>query len=234
MSVMKKIFLFIALIVFLSAAAPFSHPLSASAEDAPQYAVADARNVWFYAEPDEESGLFILPYTYYVLVLAEGTAFCAVRYLDDAAPYKSVTGYCKTEELTFVDFIPERPWLRKQITATYSLAGTAGVALGNGSFNTVEKTFLYYGTSYSGTARFYYVLCDGVFDYIPAAEEIAYDLNVDYLTVPAAPPAEEPSEERSSPSALQIAVVCITVAAVCAVAAFVLRGKKAPAPQDDF
>ena len=174
---MKKFVLFIALLFLLSAAAPFPQPIASAEETAPRYAVADAENVWFYTEPNEECGLFILPYTYYVLVLSQGASFCAVRYLDDAPPYKSVTGYCKTDDLVFVDFVPERPWLRKQITATYSLSLPGGVTLGNGSFNEVEKTFLYYGTSYSGTARFFYVLSDGVFDFIPATEEIVYDLN---------------------------------------------------------
>lgn len=228
---MKKLFLFISFLILLSAVC-FPQPVSASAEESvPQYAVADGKSIWFYSEPNEESGLFILPYTYYVLVISEGQTYCAVRYLDDVSPYKAITGYCKTEELTFVDFIPERPYLRKELTVTYSITNSSGFTMGNGSFDTLEKTYLFYGTSYLGTARFYYVYSDGVFDYIPATQEITYELNTDYLTAAAAGTDSDAEPSAEGVSVLQIVVICLIVAAVVAVALFVLRGKK-PVPQD--
>lgn len=205
-------------------------PLSVHAsEEKERYAVAAQEGVWFYAAENEESGLFQIPYTYYVRVLREGTLFTAVRYLDDAAPYRAVTGFCKTEDLTFVDFIPTRPYLRREITVVYNIAGEA--LMGGGSFDKLEKTFVYYGTSYSGTARFYYVMADGIFDYIPATQEIIFELNTDYLapSVETAPPAPA----TSAPSARQVIVICAVGVALIAMAALVLRGKR-PAPAEEF
>lgn len=228
---MKKLFFLIAVLFLGAAAIPTAPPTHASAEEEiPLYAVADDSDVWFYTEPNEESGLFLIPYTYYVLVLSRGETFCAVRYLEDVAPYQAVTGYCKTEQLTFVDFVPSRPWLKKQLTVSYRLESAAGGTMGNGSFDVLEKTFLYYGTSYSGTARYYYVLADGVFDYIPAIEDVDYELNTDYQTVVVSEPVPEP-EETANVSALQIIVASLAIAAVVVIAVFVLRGKKT-APQD--
>lgn len=235
MSAMKKLFLLTAMLLFTVCTTAGLPLVAANAEESPLYAVADGKDVWFYAEENEESGLFVIPYTYYVLVLRYGETFCSVQYLEDSSPYRAVTGYCKTADLTFVDFIPARPYLRYEFTVTYTLANTSFVTMGNGSFNTVSKTFVYYGTSCFGTARFHYVYSDGIFDYIPASEEIVYDLNTDYLSVGAAEPVDPPIEEpaaSSTPSALQIAVVCLTVAAVAAIGFFVLHGKKASVPQE--
>ncbi len=205
---------------------------TAHGEEEPRYAVAATADVWFYAAENEESGLFLLPYTYYVRVIREGVLYSAVQYLDDVAPYKSVRGFCKTEDLTFVDFIPERPYLRREIKLTYTLG--SGNGMGGGAFDTVERTFVYYGTSYAGTARYYYVFADGVFDYVPATQEIFFDLNTDYLQSSAEElPPEETPEETPAPDALKIAIICAAAAAAVLVAVFVLHGKKpAPLPQE--
>ncbi len=214
-------------------------PLPASAEEtAPEprevYAVAARADVWLYAEENEDSGLFLLPYTYYVRVLERGEEYSAVVYGEDAAPYRTVEGYCKTDMLTFVDFVPERPFLKLEVTVTYTVPGSSS-QMGNGTFDEIERTFHYYGTSYLGTQRYFYVLSDGVFDYIPAARDVNYELNTDYLTETVAPaPEEEPTAEPSSGlSALEIAALVLGVVAVAAIAFFVLRGRKSPAPSDE-
>ena len=185
----------------------------ARADGAEQYAVAAREDVWFYAAENEESGLFLLPYTYYV-----------VQYLDDVAPYRAITGFCKTDALTFVDFVPARPYLRREISVTYSVAGEG--RMGGGAFDKIEKRFVYYGTSFSGTARFFYVYADGVFDYVPATQDILFELNTDYLKPVSG--TQEPSEgaPSSAPSPVQIAVICAAVFALVAIAVFVLRGKR--------
>ena len=140
----------------------------AASPAAEEYAVAARNDVWLYSEENEDSGLFLLPYTYYVRVLERGEEYSAVVYGEDAAPYRTVEGYCKTDLLTFVGFIPERPFLKLEVTVTYTVPG-ASSQMGNGTFDEIERTFHYYGTSYLGTQRYFYVLSDGVFDYIPAA-----------------------------------------------------------------
>lgn len=234
MTPMKRFLLIAAL---LALCAPFFLPFGKEAEaEELTYAVADGKEIWFYAEADENTGLFIIPYTYYVIVLDYGAPFCAVQYFDDVSPYKAVKGYCKTEELTFVDFVPARPFLRVELTYTYQLSVSSSVTMGSGTFNTVEKTFVYYGTSYLGTARFHYVSSGGIFDYIPAAQEITYELNTDYLTETVVAPAveEEETAETSSPTPLQIALICLAGVAACAIVFFVLRGKKPPVREAEF
>ncbi len=222
------------LLAALAAAALFLFPapLGARADEAERYAVAAATDVWFYAAENEESGLFVLPYTYYVRVLKEGAVFSYVQYLDDEAPYKAIRGYCKTEDLTFVDFIPERPYLKREITVSYTVANTGDSLMGGGSFDKLEKSFVFYGTSYLGTARFFYVYADGTFDYVPATQEIVYEYNTDYLEDVSGGAPAEPEPPAGSLSGVQIAVICAIAAALVAIAVFVLRGKKSPTPQE--
>lgn len=224
-----KVLILIAALLFL-----FPSPvLCVRAEEAASpaaevYAVAARNDVWLYAEENEESGLFLLPYTYYVRVEERGEEFSSVVYGTDEAPYRAVRGYCKTEMLTFVDFIPERPFLKLEVTLTYTVPDF--FRDGNGTFDEIERTFHYYGTSYLGTQRYFYVLSDGVFDYIPAARDVNYELNTDYLTDVSAPAEELPVEEESSSalSGIEIAALILGILAVAAIAFFVLRGRKAP------
>ena len=224
---MKRLFLFPLIVIVLILSARPMLPASAEGD---VYAVADSRDVWFYSSRSEESKLFLLPYTYYVRVVEQGTEYCAVEYLVDEAPFRKLTGYCKTDKLTFVDFVPVRPYLFREVTLTYSLNDNSSV-LGSGNFNTVQRTFVYYGLRYSGDRLFYYVLSDGVFDYVTAREEPEYELNTDYL-VPAAPeePDPEPDPARGL-TGVQIAMICIGCVALVAVAVFLLRGKPSPASE---
>ena len=212
-------------------------PLSVSAEELPApasevYAVAARSDVWLYAEESEESGLFLLPYTYYVRVLERGEEYSSVVYGEEIAPYRTVEGYCKTDMLTFVGFIPERPFLKLEVTVTYTVEGSSS-EMGNGTFDEIERTFHYYGTSYLGTRRYYYVLSDGVFDYIPAERDVTFELNTDYLAETVAPVPEEPAPEPSAAlSPVGIAALIVGIAALSAIVFFVLRGRK-PAPSDE-
>ena len=235
MVAMKRVILlllFVGAVIFL----PFSPPRKVHAEEALQYAVAATPDVWFYSAEDEESGLFLLPYSYYVKVLQRGTVYSAVQYLDDVAPYKSITGYCRTDALTFVNFIPERPYLRCEIKVSYLVDNPSGALMGKGTFDKIEKSFVYYGTSYLGTARYFYVFADGVFDYVPANQEILFEYNTDYLQPSN---GETGTAFKDAPqdglSGIQIALICAAAAGVAIIAAFVLRGKKTfSAPQQEF
>ena len=234
-----KVLILIAALLFL-----FPSPvLTVRAEEtqtpaAEVYAVAARNDVWLYAEENEESGLFLLPYTYYVRVVERGEPFSAVVYGTDEAPYRAVKGYCKTALLTFVGFVPKRPFLKLEVTVTYTVPGTSS-EMGNGTFDEIERSFHYYGTSYLGTQRYFYVLSDGVFDYIPPARDDNYELNTDYLTDVSGPAEEPPVEEEATSSALsgiEIAALILGILAVAAIAFFVLRGRKAPsaAEADEF
>ena len=219
---MKRFFLFA--LVFLTALLPsistVKHTVSAAEESG--FAVAETADVWFYAEENEESKLFCLLRTYYVKILTKGGEFCAVEYLRDNPPYKKIRGYCKTNALTFVDFVPERPYLYREITVEYVLPGAS---LGNGSFAGYKCDFVYYGTRYDAGQLYFYVCREGTFDYIPADEELTFDLNTDYL-----PEEEEKTPKGNGLSVVEIVVICLVSAAVVVIAVFVARGRK-PLPE---
>lgn len=224
---MKRFLVLMALLMFPLALLP--SPLSASAA-AEQYAYIPDADVWFYAGETESSRVFLLPKTYYVKIVGEGEEYCRVEYLVDEAPYKKVTGYCKNDDVIPVDYIPARPYLKKQITLSYSLDGE-NQGLG-GSFSSVEKTFVYYGQRYDGAKLYYYLLSDGVFDYIAAESELAFDLNTDFTDYAQETMAEASGTGAQGGNAAVIAVVCVACVAAVAVAVFVIRGKKQLPPDD--
>ena len=201
-------------------------PLSAAAETQ-RYAVAPTEDVWFYAGEREEDRLFLLPCTYYVRVLEEGEIYSTVEYLTDDPPYKKLLGYCRTDQLLFVDFIPVRPYLRKQITVSYTLPGSGSL---DDAFSTVERTFVYYGDRYENGQLYLYVLLDGTFGYIPASAPPEYEHNTDYLTSTSGDGDEgtEPPSADEGIGATQIVVICLACAAAVAIVIILMRGKQKP------
>ena len=207
-------------------------PLSAAAETQ-RYAVAPTEDVWFYAGEREEDRLFLLPCTYYVRVLEEGETYSAVEYAADAAPYKKLLGYCRTDLLLFVDFIPARPYLVREVTLTYRLPDAG--SLGSEEFSAMQRTFAYYGERTERGQRYYYVYDGETFGYVPADEPLAYERNDDYLQAVSGETEQNPAPEteNASPNGVQIAVICVVCAAAVVVAVLVLRGKKPPQSDPD-
>lgn len=210
----------------LTAFAPARSSLSVRAEG-DTYAVAETSDVWFYKTQSEDDKLFCIPRTYYVKVLSRGDKFSFCEYLRDSAPYKKISGYCLTDSLTFVDFVPQRPYLFREVTVEYVLPGAA---LGNGIFSGLEETFVYYGTRYENGQLFFYVGKDGLFDYVPASEELVFDLNDDFLPDPDTPVAG--SNRSEGLSAVQIVLITLAAVAVLVVAVFVARGRKSAPPEN--
>ncbi len=220
---MKRLFLLLLAALALLPAAR----LSAAAEEG-RYAVA-VGDVWFYSSASEEAKLFLLPDTYYVRVLDEGETYCTVEYQADDAPYKKLLGYCRTDALTFVDFTPARPYLRKQITVEYTLPDAGG--LGSEEFTGVERTFVYYGDRYEGAQLYLYVLSGDVFGYLPADAPPEYERNTDYLEQTSGE-AEESAPQGTN--AVQIVVIVLACVAAAAVAVILLRGKRPPQKEREF
>ena len=73
------------------------------------YACILTDTAYLYASSNERSGLFLLPKTYYVKTLSVGAEFTKVEYQTDGDGLKAIIGYCKTSELTFVDYTPKTP-----------------------------------------------------------------------------------------------------------------------------
>ena len=224
---MKRFLLVIALGILVSSCALFPNvpvTVSADGEKTSSYAVAADKDVWFYSAPDEESGLFLLPFSYYVKVVEDGQPFCKVEY-GDGVSLPRLTGYCKSETLTPVDFVPTRPFLLKQVTLTYTLSGTD-----ENEFDSLEKNFYYYGSTFRGTARYWYVYADGKYGFVAQNKEPDFELNVDYLTTPTTTPTEPETPPESAPpmTGVQIALVCIAVCVIVAIAAAVFFTRKNP------
>ncbi len=228
--------LFSLILTFVFTLAPINGVLFASAEEAtesateatPLYAVADSPNVYLYAEREENAGLFLIPHTYYVRVTALGEPFCAVEYHTDEPPYKKISGYCKKSELLFVDFIPARPYLKKQISVTYTLPESGKLPSGDDFLESVSVDYLFYGEFPVGSARYYYVYGNGSFGYLPATEEIVYEKNTDYLTEASGNVEEPPVTENEPLDGVQIFFLVALCIGVLAVVLFVVRGKKQP------
>lgn len=219
---MKRLLLLLPLLAALLFPAP---PRPVSATDG-RYAVC-VQDVWFYAGENEEEKLFLVPDTYYVRVLEEGEIYSTVEYLTDDPPYKKLLGYCRTDQLLFVDFIPVRPYLRKQITVSYTLPGSGSL---DDAFSTVERTFVYYGDRYENGQLYLYVLLDGTFGYIPASAPPEYEHNTDYLTSTSGD-GDEGTELPSADEgigATQIVVICLACAAAVAIVIILMRGKQKP------
>ena len=191
------------------------------------YAVAETADVWFYGSENESDKLFCIPRTYYVKIVSRGERFSLCEYLKDNTPYRKVLGYCLTNSLTFVDFIPQRPFLYREVTVEYVLPGAA---LGDGKFAGLKETFVYYGTRYENGQLYFYVGKNGEFDYIPASEELVFDLNTDYLPEPETNAVGGKKGERLS--AVQIVLITLSAVAVLVVAIFVARGKRSAPPEN--
>ena len=216
----------------LKAPAPSAELTAALSSEAEgdAYAVAPTEDVWFYTGESEEERLFLLPCSYYVRVLDEGETFCAVEYAADESPYKKLLGYCRTESLLFVGFVPERPYLNAPVTLTYALPDAGG--LGDAALSQTERTFAYYGERTEGGQLYYYVYDGATFGYVPAAEHLTYERNTDYLEAASAEKGGEEGAQGGGLGGVQIAVICILCAAAVAVAVLVLRGKRS-AGRDD-
>lgn len=172
------------------------------------YACIRSDDVYLYQKENSSSGMFILPYTYYVKILAEGIDYCYVQYQTDGASYKAVYGYCKTAELTFVDYIPKNPYLSYTVQATYYLDGAASSFVTDSILSSVTLSYAYYGDYTVGSSVYHYVILDGKTGYLPKTAELSYELNTEYeQNLPQQ--NETPSPSSTTESELPIAQIVL-------------------------
>ena len=241
----RKSPLLLVLFLLLSFLFPLS-PRSAAAETN-VYACATEDGTRFFSSPNEESALFLLPQSYYVKVLAKGNEYSYVQYLENVSCYQSVYGYCKTDELLFVDYLPLNPYLYYTYTVTYT---TPSLSLPDSTLSSFSYPCVYYGAHPAQSDSLSYVLINGKFGYLPSPEGFTYERNTDYveylLSLTPAPPQEEPSDDANQPvdppvgvtlSVGKIIAVIGSVAAVLLIACFLLvtykSGKKKQYYYDD-
>lgn len=209
--------------------APAAVPLTSRAEGGDTYAVAITSDVWLYETKNEDDKLFCIPRTYYVKVLSRGDKFSSCEYHENDSHYQKITGYCLTDSLTFVDFTPERPYLRQEITVEYTLP--TQTLIGKGKFTSLKATYLYYGNRYEDGQLHFYVCKDGELDYISASKEIDYDLNDDFQS-DAVALAAAGAKKSEGLSAVQIVLITLSAVAVLVVAVFVAHGKRSAPPEN--
>lgn len=232
---MKK-FILSALLPFLyficAALLPAARP-AAKAEEA-SYACIRSEDVYLYSEENDKSGLFILPYSYYVKVLSAGVRYAYVEYLSDGPNTRKLTGYCKTSDLTFVDYTPVRPYLYYTFDVTYYIEDASPILQDESFLSSITVTCAYYGEYRVGSKTYCYVLREDTFGYIPKPAEINYELNTEYedhIEEPTVDVGNFGNGETMSPA--QIAVLILLCILVPVIAALILRPPKRPPYESD-
>ncbi len=194
-------------------------------------------DTFFYSAADERRGLFLLPKSYYVRLIEYRNDFCKIEYGKDDSGAKRLVGYAKTEQLTFVDYVPVRPYLYYVFDVRYTIDG----AEGNGSpfLNEITMSCVYYGDYLIGSETYCYVLREDEFGYIPKPTSLTYEENTEYADYLAAQtPKEDVTTEEQSPttetsSPAQIAILIIICLLVPILAALVLKPSRRPQYRDD-
>lgn len=203
------------------------------ADSAGEYACILTDEAYFYPTRDENRGLFLLPKTYFVKVLAIDTDFCRVEYLYDDAYAKKIVGYAKTADLTFVDYEPKRPYLYHLFEVRYTIGDSP---IEDDAFlDGITVTCAYYGDYRIGTKTYCYILRGDSFGYIPKPSDLIYEESTEYQdNLTPEPPVQEPlEEEKEASSPAQIAILVALCLLVPVLAALILKSSKHPVYDPD-
>ncbi len=137
------------------------------------FATPIGRECYFFAQKDEATALFAVPYTYCVQIIRTDGDWYYVRYAENEGNYRLVTGYCKASEFTLVEDPPVNLFLHKTVTVRFSAGDTQGSLTPPAD---MEVEAAYYGAYRYGAAYYSYVYCRGEFCYIEGAND-EYPLN---------------------------------------------------------
>ena len=105
----------------IAQAAPADSATSAVLPAPGSYACILSDSTFFYSTADGRRGVFLLPKTYYVRLVEYGMDYSKIEYLTDEGEYKKLTGYARTSELTFVDYVPKLPYLYYSFDVSYRI-----------------------------------------------------------------------------------------------------------------
>ena len=234
---MKKFFL--ATILSILLCIPFlPKPLTAQANEpvTGTYACILQENTFFYSAPDERRGLFLLPTTYYVKLLDYGEEYSRVEYLYDDGNVKKLVGYTKTSALTFVEYVPKRPYFHYEFEVSYRIEDDG---LEDSAFlNEITFTCAYYGDYKIGSETYCYVLRGGSFGYVPKPTNLRVIENTEYEEwLAAQTPLESDTEsvpvQKESSSPAQIAILVALCLLVPVLAALILKPPRRPPYETD-
>lgn len=236
---MKKRFLLFALL-FALLSIFFSFPVRAAAVSAvsfrPQsgdYACILSDSAFFYSTADEKRGLFLLPRTYYVRLLDYGDEYCRVEYLQDSDKAKRLVGYAKTQDLTFVDYQPLRPYLYYVFEVKYRIEDSEFSS--SDFLNEIVLSCVYYGDYKIGSETYCYVLRSGEFGYVPKPTRLYYEENTEYADRLNSQTSElessasaENADKKNKSSPAQIAILVTVCLLVPILAGLLIKPPKRP------
>ncbi len=193
------------------------------------YACILHEETYLNASPDETQGLFLLPVTYYVKLLDYGGEYCRVEYLYDDAQTKKIIGYVQTKFLTFVDYVPKRPYFHSTFELHYRIED--GLAASSDFLNEITLSCTYYGDYKIGSKLYCYVLRGEAFGYVPKPANLVVPENTEYAEYltnqPTEAPVETPIETKES-SPAQIAILVTLCLLVPVLAALILKPPRRP------
>ncbi len=226
-----------ALAIFLGSSLPLVAPpspiASKTARAEPligEYACILQADTFFYTSPDESKGLFLLPKSYYVKLLDYGNEYSRVEYLADQGNMKKIIGYVKTNRLTFVDYLPKRPYFTYQFELQYRI--DEGALTDSAFLNQITVTCVYYGDYNIGSKTYCYVLREDSFGYVPKPASLTVPENTEYAeylaTVESSSSVTESSGGTPTSSPAQVAILVALCLLVPVLAALILKPPRRP------
>lgn len=196
------------------------------------YACILEENAYLYATSNERSGLFLLPKTYYVKTLDVQGEYTKVEYSTDGEHTKKLTGYCKTAQLTFVDYVPNEPYFYSTFELTYRIDDSDK----RYPFLTeITVTCAYYGEYPIGSETYCYVLQGDSFGYVPKPTELTVPVNTEYADrlTSELPLENEQTEEKEILPITQIATILLLCLIAPILATLILRPTRKRPDYDD-
>ena len=110
-------------------------------------------NCYLYEKEDSDSGIFILPESYYVKILKKGSTFHQVSYLDDGDFATAIQGYVLANSVHIQEnYIPQNPYLQYTISVTFKINAVYSTLL-----DEIRLELPFYGISKVNTKVFNYV-----------------------------------------------------------------------------
>lgn len=187
---------------------------------------------YLYSEANADSGLFILPETYFVKITGDAGSYYAVEYLSDTAARSPIRGYCLKSDVSAVDYTPQTPYLVYSVDVTFRT--DASGSLPDGFLTEYTLTASFYGTFLYGSATYYYVELNGEFGYVPASAcpPLSYPENTEHTETEEQPLPDDTPQE-SGLGAVNIVLICALAVAALGAIYFLFRPAK-PSVHDPF
>ena len=153
--------------------------------------------------------------------------FCKIEYLYDGEYSEKLVGYAKTAQLTFVNYIPQNPYLLYTFSVNYTLDGEE---VSDAFLNQITLTCAYYGDYKIGSKTYCYVLRGDTYGYLKKPSDLLYPENTEYAErlngAEEIPPTDNAESSSSNPA--QIAILIVLCLLIPVLASLILKPSKHP------